>query len=74
VLVTDMVMPGIGGPLLATRVAEAHPRVKVILITGYSQESVDGAALQGTHGFLEKPFRMERLLQEVRRVLDSDGE
>jgi PAS domain S-box-containing protein len=71
-LISDLVMPGLGGPELARELAKLHPEVKTILTTGYSREAVDADALQGLDRFLEKPFRMEVLLQEVRRALDPE--
>jgi CheY-like chemotaxis protein len=71
-LVTDVVMPGLGGRDLVTHVRERHPELRVLFVSGYTEEGVrkQGVLQPGTE-FLEKPFTAERLAQKVREVLDS---
>jgi PAS domain S-box-containing protein len=68
-LLTDMVMPGIGGGELSRRIRERHPEIKVLLMSGYSEELV--AAEHGDVPFLPKPFTPGELAAKVREVLDS---
>jgi len=66
-LLTDMVMPGMGGGELSRRMVERQPAIKVLLTSGYSEELV--AAEHGGVAFLPKPFTPEELAAKVREVL-----
>jgi PAS domain S-box-containing protein len=71
-LVTDVVMPGLGGAQLAERVAELRPGIKVLLLSGYTEDSVARRdAASGAKPFLQKPFTAETLAAKVRQVLDD---
>jgi two-component system cell cycle sensor histidine kinase/response regulator CckA len=74
-LVTDVVMPGISGRALVSRLTQLHPEMKVLYMSGYTHDViVDRAVLeQGTH-FLQKPFELGVLARKVREVLDAPGE
>jgi two-component system cell cycle sensor histidine kinase/response regulator CckA len=69
-LVTDVMMPGISGFQLATRLAIIRPDMKVLYVSGHSEEAV---ARQGAFGpgtpFLQKPFSPAALAAKVRDVL-----
>jgi signal transduction histidine kinase/CheY-like chemotaxis protein len=66
VLLTDVVMPGMGGVALASRLAEREPRLRVIYMSGYPQRHLAGeAGLPGGHAFIEKPFSVDSLLQAM---------
>jgi CheY-like chemotaxis protein len=71
-LLTDMVMPDRSGGALAGDLHCSKPAVKVIYMSGYTDEKVmqDGALGPEDH-FIEKPFGQELLLQKVRSVLDA---
>jgi PAS domain S-box-containing protein len=73
-LFTDMVMPGdMTGWELASRLRADKPGLKVIICTGYSQESALKELDSGTRmALLRKPFDVARLLQAVRQCLDSN--
>ncbi len=71
-LVTDVVMPGMRGPELATRLGPLHPELRVLHVSGYA----DDAALrhgvrEGSTAFLQKPFTVEALVRKIREVLDA---
>jgi two-component system cell cycle sensor histidine kinase/response regulator CckA len=70
-LITDVVMPGMSGRELAQQVASKRPAIKVLFISGHTDDAVlrHGLAQPGT-GFLQKPFALEDLLQRVRALLD----
>jgi two-component system cell cycle sensor histidine kinase/response regulator CckA len=72
-LLTDVVMPGGNGTELAARICQVRPAVKVILMTGYAQESIAhrGALNEGII-LVEKPFSPNLLLTRVRMALDSE--
>jgi CheY-like chemotaxis protein len=69
-LLSDVVMPGIGGPELAVRLRMRRPSMRVLLMSGYDEHSL-GAGGAGYSSFIAKPFRPELLAQKVRAALDS---
>ena len=72
-LLTDVIMPGLGGPEIAARLRSTNPRARVLYISGYTDEMIGtrgGGAEAGTQ-FLQKPFTFEALLRKVRDVLDA---
>jgi two-component system, cell cycle sensor histidine kinase and response regulator CckA len=72
VMVTDVVMPGMGGPDLARRLAPAHPDMRVLFISGYTDDAVLRHGVRdGSAAFLQKPFTLEGLARKVREVLDA---
>jgi len=71
-LVTDMVMPGMGGAQLASELQALQPGLKVILTSGYSER--DGMLLQhfdARMAFLPKPYTPESLIKAVAAALES---
>jgi PAS domain S-box-containing protein len=71
-LVTDVVMPEMGGPELAERMVELRPAMRVLFMSGYTndevlQKGIDGRSL----AFIQKPFASDEFLRKVREVLDS---
>jgi two-component system cell cycle sensor histidine kinase/response regulator CckA len=69
--VTDVVLPGAGGPQTAVRIRASHPAVKVLLMSGYTDRLLDAHRWIGPDTpFLGKPFTAEGLLRKVREVLD----
>jgi CheY-like chemotaxis protein len=71
-LLTDVVLPGIGGRELAERLSEARPGMKVLYMSGYTGDAMGRhAGLDDTVAFLGKPFTSAVLLQKVHDVLDS---
>lgn len=71
-LLSDVMMPDVSGPVLATRLKEHRPDMRVMLMSGYA----DGAMLFLNHGwhFIQKPFLASSLLVRVNDVLHSDVE
>jgi CheY-like chemotaxis protein len=69
-LLTDVVMPRIGGKELAERLRTLHPETKVLYMSGYTDDAVAlrGIAEGGTP-FLQKPFLPDALLLKVREIL-----
>ncbi len=64
-LLTDIVMPRMGGRELAERLAPIHPEMKVVYMTGYTEQAISDAP------FLHKPFTPKGLLSKLREVLDT---
>jgi CheY-like chemotaxis protein len=69
-LLTDMVMPGMGGTALAAELTASRPSLRVLFITGYAPEAVERRGeLVDAGGLLEKPFSADQLARKVREVL-----
>jgi two-component system, cell cycle sensor histidine kinase and response regulator CckA len=70
-LLTDVVMPRLGGRDLADRVRRKHPEARVVFMSGYTDVAIaqHGLVSPGTV-FLQKPFTPESLALKVREVLD----
>jgi PAS domain S-box-containing protein len=71
-LLTDVVMPRIGGRELAERVTKIRPTVKVLFMSGYTDDAiVRQGVLVSEMAFIQKPLMLEPLLAKVREVLDA---
>lgn len=69
-LLTDLVMPNLGGPELAARLAGLRPVGATIFMSGYAGDTLtDSGSLPPGAEFIQKPFRPAELLQRVRAVL-----
>jgi two-component system, cell cycle sensor histidine kinase and response regulator CckA len=72
VMVTDVIMPGMTGPKAVELIARTRPAMKVLYISGYSDEAVVRQGLIGPgRAFINKPFGAEFLLRRVRDVLEA---
>ncbi len=71
-LITDVVMPRMGGGALAERLSALRPGIKVLFVSGYTEDAMlhAGQMPTGTH-FMHKPFSPAALMQKVRAILDS---
>ena len=71
-ILTDLLMPGVGGRETADRVRSLFPSAKVLYMSGYTDDLVirDGAFESGTT-FIQKPFGAADLARSVREVLDA---
>jgi CheY-like chemotaxis protein len=71
-LLTDMIMPGVGGRELAQRILERDPEMKVIYMSGYTDDMLlSTGALGPGMSFLRKPLKPDVLATRVREVLDD---
>ena len=71
-MVSDVVMPGLGGRQLAERLVVLHPEMKVLFLSGYTDDAVvRHGILEAEVNFLQKPFRPTALAARVREVQDG---
>jgi two-component system, cell cycle sensor histidine kinase and response regulator CckA len=69
-VLTDIIMPGLSGPALVERLLLDAPHLKVLYITGYSEEAIrQQGVLPAGGALLEKPFTAHQLAERVRGVL-----
>jgi PAS domain S-box-containing protein len=72
-LLTDVIMPKMQGPTVATEVRKVRPDIKVVFMSGHAQPVLQAEDVLGTDFLLlEKPFDRATLLEGVRRVLDRN--
>ncbi len=70
-LITDIVMPNLGGHELARRLRLAQPDLKILFTSGHTADKIAQVSdVQGT-GFLQKPYRPDVLATKVRKMLDG---
>ena len=73
-LLTDVVMPGLGGRELGERFSELHPRTSLLFMSGYTEDEV---LLQGIRvaevNYISKPFTVAGLREKVRQVLGESA-
>jgi CheY-like chemotaxis protein len=72
-VLTDLVMPEMGGHELIELLRAQNPTLRVVFMAGYTEKNVanNGSMPPGT-GFVEKPFTVDTLMRRVREVLDAD--
>ncbi len=73
-LVSDVIMPGMGGRELADRLLSRRPELKVLFISGYPNDALGTVGSPGAElAFLTKPFTADELLRKVRETLDRES-
>jgi DNA-binding NtrC family response regulator len=69
-LLTDVVSPGMSGPMIADEIVLLKPEIKVLFMSGYdSTQVVQRYVIEKGYSLLTKPFTMEQLEAKVRAVL-----
>jgi PAS domain S-box-containing protein len=72
-LLTDVIMPQMQGPAVAREVKVLRPDIRVLFMSGHAHPVLEAEALLGMEFMLmEKPFDETTILQNIRKVLDSD--
>jgi two-component system, cell cycle sensor histidine kinase and response regulator CckA len=70
-LMTDVVMPGIGGRELADRITKLRPEIKVLYMSGYTEQAVNQQGILGNDAvLLQKPFTIATLASKLREILE----
>ena len=70
-LVVDVVMPGMSGPAVAERLRASRPGLKVLFMSGYTDNELRNDAEAASAGaFIQKPFGPSKLAAKVREILD----
>ncbi|MDR2646399.1 MAG: response regulator [Holosporaceae bacterium] len=69
-IITDVIMPKMDGPTLMKHIRAVHPNIKVIFISGYTEDSFHNSLEndEGVH-FLSKPFNLKELASKVKEVI-----
>ena len=71
-LLLDVVSPGLSGPMVADRITELQPGLRVLFMSGYDNTNVvQRYVVEKGYALLPKPFTNEQLARKVREVLDS---
>ena len=71
-LITDVLMPGLSGRMVAEQIGESHPETKVLYVSGHTNDNVlRTGVFHDAAQFLQKPFAPEALAQKVREILSS---
>lgn len=73
-LVTDVVMPHMTGIELSTRIKDLRPGIKIMFMSGYTDDYIDSSISTVGRNFIHKPFKVTDFLVMVRKILDSDDE
>ena len=71
-VVTDMIMPQMGGVEMMTRLHEMYPALPVLFLSGYTEDALTGnGSMIPDVNFLHKPFTRGELARAVRQALDD---
>lgn len=72
VLLTDVVMPGMTGRELADKIVARHPRIKVLYMSGYTDDAIGNHGLHGqTLAVMQKPFTHDTLVRRMRETING---
>jgi two-component system cell cycle sensor histidine kinase/response regulator CckA len=73
-MLTDLVMPGLNGRELASRLTSRYPEMKVLFMSGYVDNGVMDKNMAGPGlVYIQKPFEAHALARKVRELLDSSS-
>jgi DNA-binding NtrC family response regulator len=70
-VLTDVIMPDMGGLELSRRISGAHPDVRIVFMSGYTEgDKLQPGVRNSPYPFLQKPFSAENLAIRIREALD----
>jgi two-component system cell cycle sensor histidine kinase/response regulator CckA len=73
-VITDVVMPRMGGAKLANQLRAERPDLRVLFVSGYAEATVlRQGAIDLSTSFLQKPFSLKTLAHKIRKVLELDS-
>jgi CheY-like chemotaxis protein len=70
-LLSDVVMPELGGRELAEQAIKLRPNLKIVFVSGHTQDVILKEGVENGAAFLQKPFTPAGLAQKVRETLDA---
>jgi CheY-like chemotaxis protein len=71
-IILDLIMPGMGGLKCLSELLKIDPGTKVVIASGYATNVQKNEILRnGAAGFIQKPYRLQYLLREIRRIIDG---
>ena len=71
-LITDVIQPGMSGPMLADKLSALQPDLKVLYISGYDNTHVvQKYVVEKGHALLPKPFTVQELQEKMREILPA---
>jgi len=71
-VLTDVIMPKMGGKVMAERLKTTNPEVKILFASGYTDEAISHhGVLQPGVAFLPKPYTPSALARKIRAMLDT---
>ena len=74
-MLLDLTMPKMGGEETFRAIREISPHVRVILSSGYSEESATGRfSGRGLAGFIQKPYQLDAMIAKLREVIGENAE
>jgi len=71
-LISDVLMPGMSGPVLAETLVAIRPETRVLLVSGYSEQPLASTLAGRELQFLQKPYSTDELSRRVRQILDDE--
>ena len=70
-IISDVMMAGMGGPEMVQEIRKKYPDIKVIFISGYAEDAfVDEYGTDNNFNFLAKPFTLKQLALKVKEVME----
>ncbi len=74
-ILTDVIMPTINGPELVDKIRETHPAIKVLYMSGYTEDVLEHRGMLDSEvDYISKPFRPKLLLERIRLLLDGGSQ
>ncbi|MEK7389652.1 MAG: ATP-binding protein [Elusimicrobiota bacterium] len=70
-LITDIILPGMNGHQLASTLAKSHPNLKVLFMSGYTNEMVFRNVMKPGVAFLQKPFNPSDLCRKLEEIITA---